>query len=483
VWGFGWVLVLVLALAVGSPSSGGAAPGAAVVVADVVVDGTDGRLRQLTVRSPALGRDAGVRVLLPTGFDDPGNAGRRWPILWLLHGVGDDHRTWTTNADVVRLTAGLPLVVAMPEGGRNVDAGWYSDWVAGPRWETFHLTELLPLVEQRFGVGGARERRVIAGLSMGGFGAMSYAARHPDLWVAAASFSGAVHPTMLGPVGALAFELLAPYVGTPGDPIWGPYETSEVVWQGHDPVELAPNLRTLGGLHLRSGNGVPCAGDNVQSAPLEVGVYPMNLVLHERLGGLGIGHDWFDRGCGTHEWHHWEADLAAVLPPFLGVLASPPAAPERFDHRFVDDRLDLFGWRFEVSARAAPAFTSLAGASATGLTATGSGTLTVTTPARHPGRWEVSTPAGISTVDADADGRLTFSMALSTTPAEVRLTELADPAAVAADGAAAPAPEDDTRLPTTGATMPTLAAVVLVAVALLAGAFRARADARPRRAT
>ena len=90
------------------------------------------------------------------------------------------------------MTAGQPLIVVMPDGGRG---GWYSNWHNGgrggpPAWESYHIGQLIPLVDRRFRTVAARRGRAIAGLSMGGFGAFSYAARHPDLFTAAASFSG-----------------------------------------------------------------------------------------------------------------------------------------------------------------------------------------------------------------------------------------------------------------------------------------------------
>lgn len=470
-------LVAIGALALLAGAAPAAAPrvmaipaGGATLVDDEVVDGTDGRVHVVTVASPALGRVGSVSVLLPVGYDDPANDDRTWPILWLLHGVGDDHTSWLNNADVEALTAGLPLVVAMPEAGKNTNAGWYSDWVSGPAWETFHLDELLPIVEERFDAGRSRQRRVVAGLSMGGFGAMSYAARHPDLWSATAAFSGAVHTTMADAGGALVFDTLQSF-GTPREEVWGPYPANRVIWQGHDPVHLASNLRPLGDVRLRTGNGVVCQGDNPQSASFEAGVYLMNVAFHDRMAALGVAHDWFDRGCGTHEWHHWEADLAATLPAFMAVLAAPPEPPQQFDHRFVEDRRDVFGWTFEVTGRAGPAFTDLTGISVSGLTAAGAGTLSATTPPDHPGRWRVTTPAGASEVDGDDDERLRFELSLSATPATVTLEQLpearspAEPEATPAPTAAAPG--GGSGLPATGGGAPLTPALVLLALGVL----------------
>jgi pimeloyl-ACP methyl ester carboxylesterase len=86
------------------------------------------------------------------------------------------------------------MIVVMPDGGAM---GWYTDWYAGdrpvqPRWETYHVGELVPWIDATYRTIAARRGRAIAGLSMGGFGALSYAARHPGTFAAAASFSGAL---------------------------------------------------------------------------------------------------------------------------------------------------------------------------------------------------------------------------------------------------------------------------------------------------
>src|SRR5439155_841072 len=125
--------------------------------------------------------DSTVRVLLPTDYDGH----RRYPVLYLLHGAGDTFATWSENTDVVDFSAQFPVIIVMPDGGHDANAGWYSDWVDGSRqWETFHTSVLVRYVDRHFRTLGGGHRAV-AGLSMGGFGAMSYAARHRGLYTAA----------------------------------------------------------------------------------------------------------------------------------------------------------------------------------------------------------------------------------------------------------------------------------------------------------
>ena len=120
------------------------------------------------------------------------------------HGIGDTPSAWTKNQDgwpktLETFTADKDVIVVMPDAGQNSDAGWFTDWYNGgaygsPRWETYHLVQLLDYVDRSFPTRGDRNGRVVAGLSMGGFGTMSYAARHPDLFAGAFSFSGALAP-------------------------------------------------------------------------------------------------------------------------------------------------------------------------------------------------------------------------------------------------------------------------------------------------
>src|SRR5437764_987374 len=173
----------------------------------------DPRLVELTFSTPALAKQTHVRVLLPAGYS---SGSRRYPVLYLLHGSVDDYRSWTDKGDAEHLTAGLPLIVVMPNGGNG---GFYSDWFnsgAGspPEWETYHVRQLIPWIDAHYRTVASRRGRATAGLSMGGFGAMTYPARHPDEFVAAASFSGAVNTNEYPPTGEAdeaTFDGGAPY--------------------------------------------------------------------------------------------------------------------------------------------------------------------------------------------------------------------------------------------------------------------------------
>jgi S-formylglutathione hydrolase FrmB len=113
------------------------------------------RVRDLTIDSPALGRSAKVRLLLPRRFRAQPH--RRWPVLWLLHGCCDTYQSWTRSTDVEELDGLADVLAVMPEAGQ---VGFHSDWYergqGGPsRWETFHLTELRQLLERDWRPGTA----------------------------------------------------------------------------------------------------------------------------------------------------------------------------------------------------------------------------------------------------------------------------------------------------------------------------------------
>jgi S-formylglutathione hydrolase FrmB len=269
-------------------------------------DRLSARLTDFYLATPALDQPAHVQVLLPRGYDPEGT--RRYPVLYLLHGCCGAYDAWTQLGEAEAITRRYPLIVVMPEGGSN---GWYTDWYAPdgattrPLWETFHVEQLIPWVDARFKTVAQRGGRAVAGLSMGGYGALVYAARHPGLFVAAASYSGAVEEA--------------------SEEALGPRSENPERWREHLPIDQAAHLKDLELLELRTGDGRPgpyersrdladCGG-----CQLEGYLYPSNVRLHERLDRLGIRHVWV-HGRGSHDWPYWRRDLRRTLPALMRVL-------------------------------------------------------------------------------------------------------------------------------------------------------------------
>jgi diacylglycerol O-acyltransferase / trehalose O-mycolyltransferase len=253
------------------------------------------RIVDLDVRSPALGRTAKVRLVLPDGWD----RARRRPVLYLLHGCCDTYDSWTRETDVEELPALRDVLVVMPEGGGT---GFYSDWLKGPGWETFHLVELRRLLEREFGAG---PRRAVAGLSMGGFGALSYAARHPGFFRAAASYSGVVHP--LGDVQLV--QGIARDQAEDPDALWGDPQTRRAVWAAHDPTVQAARLRGTR-VFVSIGN----------TGYVERTLRRENDALRAALRRAAVPATLDFYAHGTHDWPYWQRELHRSLPLLLGAL-------------------------------------------------------------------------------------------------------------------------------------------------------------------
>ena len=155
-------------------------------------------IKEILVESAALGRSLPVSIYRPDG---PAPASG-WPVLYLLHGLNGCYRDWLSLGGVQKTLDQMiavrrikPMLVVMPDGGNS----WYVDSAAvgGPGdYETAMLDDLPKAIEQDFPVRRERGGRAIAGLSMGGFGALRLALKRPDRYVAVASLSGAIWQNM-----------------------------------------------------------------------------------------------------------------------------------------------------------------------------------------------------------------------------------------------------------------------------------------------
>ncbi len=280
----------------------------------------------LAISSPALAATVMVRLLLPEGWR-PGSS-RTWPVLYLLHGAGDDYTSWTRSTNVAALVGGTGLLVVMPSAGRN---GFYSDWLnhgkgGPPMWETFHLTELRQILERGYGAGTDRS---IAGLSMGGLGAMMYAARHPGMFSAAASYSGVVHTTYQAARGTSLIQGLLIKEGIDPNALWGDPSLNAGVWAAHNPYALAGRLTGIP-LYVACGNGQPGVLDPPGTPPDPL-IEPLcgeeNTAFVRELRRLGANVTADLYGPGTHSWPWWQRGLHRSLPMLAGAVGVPAAVP------------------------------------------------------------------------------------------------------------------------------------------------------------
>lgn len=415
-------------VAVAAPRASAAPPPFVDAAGVHVVSATqlDERLWALSVAAPSLGRAVRLRILLPTGYADHPDA--RYPVLYLFHGTSGGADDWVTQGDAEATTANRPLVVVMPDAGFDDDGGgWFTNWVdthtgLGPsQWETFHVDQLVPWVDANVRTVAARAGRAIAGLSQGGFGAMSYAARHPDLFGVAASFSGApdIDRDLLAvPFSTAVIEGTALYLdGVQPEAMFGSRLTNEINWAGHDPANLIGNLRGTS-LFMWTASGLPGQYDtgapDLQAIGVEAITHASTQMFHQHLQEAGIASYYDDYVFGTHTFPYWARDLREFIGPLMDALAHP-LSTAAVTYRTVDTAWTQWGWTV-VNHRPQPqAWGELSGADGHGFTLSGFGTADVTTPAAYvPGSAHpvtVGSRTGVAT--ADAAGRLHVSVPLT----------------------------------------------------------------------
>jgi S-formylglutathione hydrolase FrmB len=409
-------LATITAVAAASSTAAFATPTQIDVAGAHIVSQTQltARTFALKISTPSFAADTIVEITLPTGYGaDPA---RRWPVTYFLAGTGSDETAFRAGLHGEALTAAYPSIIVSPKG----DSGYWSDWFnvgAGgpPMYETFVSSQLVPLVDANFNTIGNRENRAIMGNSMGGYGAMMMAARHPDLFVAAASLSGAVNTNYLpGTVVAAISPALMPALPTS---IYGMRLNQEVRWRGHNPVDLAANLRDVQ-LQVRTGNGALNGAHGEGLADL-VGcvlesavILPESISLHDTLNTMGIAHTWQQYGWGCHSVAHFGQEISDTLPGFIAAFGTP--APSSFDYRSIQASFSVYGWSIVADPARALEFLALDGVSGAGLTVSGSGTTVITTPPLFAASRPVSVLIGgvATNVMATPAGRITFNVSL-----------------------------------------------------------------------
>lgn len=152
-----------------------------------------GRVETVRLQSKLVNAPLPYNVILPADYDSARTT--RYPVLYLLHGLTGHYSDWVARTNVADYASRYRMIVVTPEG----NDGWYTDSVAvsTDKYESYILQELLPDVQQRYRTIEARYGRAIAGLSMGGYGAIKFGLKSPQMFVFAGSMSGAVGVTRL----------------------------------------------------------------------------------------------------------------------------------------------------------------------------------------------------------------------------------------------------------------------------------------------
>jgi S-formylglutathione hydrolase FrmB len=146
------------------------------------------QLKEGEFQSKSLGRSMKYRVLLPDSYTQ---GHKKYPVLYLLHGLYGDYTNWTKLTKVRTYATGLELIIAMPDANDS----WYTNYATDPqqKYEDYIVHDFLSEIETHYRVAGTRDTRFIAGLSMGGYGAIKFALKNPQLFSLVGSFSGALN--------------------------------------------------------------------------------------------------------------------------------------------------------------------------------------------------------------------------------------------------------------------------------------------------
>lgn len=242
--------------------------------------------------SDVLGLSTSMDVILPQpakgqiGMDSVAVSGKL-PVLYLLHGLSDDHTIWQRRTSIERYVASLPLAVVMP----TVHRGWYTDAKQGYDYWT-HVSEEIPaIVKSFFPISSAREDTFAAGLSMGGYGALKLGLRKPEQFAAVASLSGAVDMAGHGQQPVPFDEEFTRVFGTPEEMRGGPDDLVAVFEQGMAQGVSFPKVML-------------CCGT-------EDFLYQQNVEMRARMQGK-IDLTYLEEP-GTHEWGFWDRNIQRVL--------------------------------------------------------------------------------------------------------------------------------------------------------------------------
>jgi enterochelin esterase-like enzyme len=351
---------------------------------------------------------SGVCVYLPPGYL---TSNLRYPVLYLLHGGGGDQADWVTYGGIRAIMDSLiaadaenAAVVVMPDGR---DGQWYDSFDGSIKNEQYVLDYLIPYVDRHFRTIAERNGRVIDGLSNGGYGAMLFAAKAPDRFVAAGGMSSNLAAVSIRGLGTAS--------------------KAPAYRHGNLPVDLTGNLD---GVDLTLDIGTVCitdqAIDDCVTFRFEQVFVPANREFRDQLASRAPSDGVFDyrETEGGHSWRWWPLWLRERhLPFFLARLADPRSAGIRpasaaarpgFRYRTIAQQFSVWGYEVHVE-RVVREFLDFSDVRASGLVVQGSGRVTIRTASLYKPRHSYTVAnAGDSDshVVADAAGQITFTVDL-----------------------------------------------------------------------
>jgi putative tributyrin esterase len=255
-------------------------------------------LREEVVESASLGRAMKYRVLLPAGYD---TSLQRYPVLYLLHGLTGDYKDWTTRTNLAEYSRALPLIIVMPDAENQ----WYTNAAGGTaRFEDYILTDLQADVVRKFRTINSRFGRAVAGLSMGGYGALKMALKRPGAFAVAASFSGAFGVSRDDELERLLGQVEAERL----QQIFGP--AGSQTRKENDVFSLASGIKPAGAPYIYLDCGI---ADNA--------LLDANRQVVAALHKAGAAYEYHEVP-GAHTWDYWDRRIREFLPLLMKKLAN-----------------------------------------------------------------------------------------------------------------------------------------------------------------
>ena len=249
----------------------------------------------LSLKSKVLNMERKYAVYLPPDYEA---SQRAYPVLYLLHGGGDDQTGWVQFGEVQNITDkaikdgnATPMIIVMPDAN-SIRRGYSNDATNTWRYEDFFFQELMPFIEKTYRVKTEKRYRAVAGLSMGGDGTFTYALHHPELFAAACPLSAGTGPISLDSARA---RLKRENNKIDETAIVAFYKRQNV-------VELVNNLPDSSKKAVRW--YIDCGDDDF--------LYEGNCLVHIAMRKKEIPHEFRIRD-GAHNWTYWRAALPEVL--------------------------------------------------------------------------------------------------------------------------------------------------------------------------
>ena len=266
-----------------------------------IVFGQNGKvIDELIINSKILKGDRKFAVYLPPDYD---SSNRSYPVLYLLHGLGDNQSAWIQFGEVLHTTdkainSGIAtsMIIIMPDAGTGQMG--YTNAMSGKwNYEDFFFEEFMPHVENLYRIRKDKRYRAISGLSMGGGGSFLYALRRPDLFSSAAPLSASIGPQKIDQMDDHSYL-----------DYWG-YSKSNINKSDFEKFKRKNNsLYLIDQMDQKTLNSVrwyiDCGDDDY--------LYKNNVLIHIKMREKGVKHEFRVRD-GDHNWDYWRSALPSVL--------------------------------------------------------------------------------------------------------------------------------------------------------------------------